>query len=367
MIATVSPQVVQDVHDGAKVLARTILNKQSEKKKMSKPEFPGGLPSPQREVSLDALAFLRTDTSLDKAFLRRDTSLDKLDMSAFHRAGSLSSFDRTGSLSLDFLKRESSLENPSSPGDIFRLGSTGFSRGCSLENMHEWNKLIPNTPTSVRNGAGHVNGTDALTSLARMASMEMEPTKSPPKKARADTSKKIDSIPLVHRASSTECLLQACGDATSPYHTDDSVTDDEEDDGDHELRPRANSAGKKTKKSFPKPDLGIFQKAPPVPFLQSDEGSLNVPVSKRAKKAKRSELAKKEVKKGPGDAVVGDEKSSPSTVLEKKIGKLTPEQRKLAIAKFMDKRTRRKWGRKVEYQCRKNLAVQRVRVHGRFA
>ena len=119
MIATVSPQVVHDVHDGAKVLARTILNKQSEKIKMSKPEFSGGLPSPQREVSLDALAFLR-----------RDTSLDKLDLYALNRAGSLSSFDRTGSLSLDFLKRESSLENPSSPGDIFRLGSTGFSRGC---------------------------------------------------------------------------------------------------------------------------------------------------------------------------------------------------------------------------------------------
>jgi hypothetical protein len=51
----------------------------------------------------------------------------------------------------------------------------------------------------------------------------------------------------------------------------------------------------------------------------------------------------------------------------KMIGKMTMEERKKRIAKYMDKRTRRRWGRKVEYECRKKLAVQRVRVNGRFA
>lgn len=65
-------------------------------------------------------------------------------------------------------------------------------------------------------------------------------------------------------------------------------------------------------------------------------------------------------------ATVGQQTAAPTAAV-KTIGKLTPEERKKRIEHFMDKRTRRKWGHKVEYECRKKLAVQRVRVHGRFA
>lgn len=51
----------------------------------------------------------------------------------------------------------------------------------------------------------------------------------------------------------------------------------------------------------------------------------------------------------------------------KYIGKLTVEERRKRVQRYLDKKKRRVWGRKVEYQCRKNLASKRARVHGRFA
>jgi hypothetical protein len=51
----------------------------------------------------------------------------------------------------------------------------------------------------------------------------------------------------------------------------------------------------------------------------------------------------------------------------KYIGKLTVEERKRRVARYLEKKKRRVWGRKVEYQCRKNIANKRVRVNGRFA
>jgi hypothetical protein len=49
-----------------------------------------------------------------------------------------------------------------------------------------------------------------------------------------------------------------------------------------------------------------------------------------------------------------------------KIGIYNPIQRKILLAKFAEKRQRRRWGKKVRYNCRKNLADTRVRVKGRF-
>jgi len=57
--------------------------------------------------------------------------------------------------------------------------------------------------------------------------------------------------------------------------------------------------------------------------------------------------------------------SDPAPV--KYIGKLTVEQRREHVQRYLEKKKRRVWGRKVEYQCRKNLASKRARVHGRFA
>eukprot|EP01040_Poterioochromonas_malhamensis_P008295 gene8295-8972_t len=48
------------------------------------------------------------------------------------------------------------------------------------------------------------------------------------------------------------------------------------------------------------------------------------------------------------------------------IGAYTPDQRKLRIERFLEKRTRRVWTRKVKYDVRKNFADSRLRIKGRF-
>jgi hypothetical protein len=48
------------------------------------------------------------------------------------------------------------------------------------------------------------------------------------------------------------------------------------------------------------------------------------------------------------------------------IGTLTREQRDAKIARWLDKRRRRTWTKKISYVCRKQVADKRVRVKGRF-
>ncbi len=45
-----------------------------------------------------------------------------------------------------------------------------------------------------------------------------------------------------------------------------------------------------------------------------------------------------------------------------KIGSYTPEERQLRITKFLEKRTKRIWTKKVKYDIRKNFADSRLRV-----
>jgi len=52
--------------------------------------------------------------------------------------------------------------------------------------------------------------------------------------------------------------------------------------------------------------------------------------------------------------------------LEKRIGIYTLAERKERIARFVEKRNRRVWVKKIRYSCRKNLAQTRMRVKGRF-
>lgn len=49
-----------------------------------------------------------------------------------------------------------------------------------------------------------------------------------------------------------------------------------------------------------------------------------------------------------------------------KIGTITVEERKLKVQKFLEKRKRRNFKKKISYMCRKKVADQRVRVKGRF-
>ncbi|OMJ70340.1 hypothetical protein SteCoe_31694 [Stentor coeruleus] len=48
------------------------------------------------------------------------------------------------------------------------------------------------------------------------------------------------------------------------------------------------------------------------------------------------------------------------------VGTLTLKQRKEKIAKYLEKRKKRNWHKKIYYDCRKKVADNRLRVKGRF-
>ena len=50
----------------------------------------------------------------------------------------------------------------------------------------------------------------------------------------------------------------------------------------------------------------------------------------------------------------------------KKVGTISVEERRLKIEKYLEKRSRRTYGKKVSYACRKRVADTRIRVKGRF-
>ena len=60
-----------------------------------------------------------------------------------------------------------------------------------------------------------------------------------------------------------------------------------------------------------------------------------------------------------------DEQELPSSVTGR-IGAYTLKERRKKLERYLEKRTRRIWDRNVRYQCRKNIAVNRLRVRGRF-
>ncbi|XP_020259897.1 zinc finger protein CONSTANS-LIKE 4-like [Asparagus officinalis] len=50
-----------------------------------------------------------------------------------------------------------------------------------------------------------------------------------------------------------------------------------------------------------------------------------------------------------------------------KVGRLSPEERKEKIHRYLKKRSERNFNKKIKYACRKTLADSRPRVRGRFA
>jgi hypothetical protein len=50
----------------------------------------------------------------------------------------------------------------------------------------------------------------------------------------------------------------------------------------------------------------------------------------------------------------------------KHVGIYSPEARRKRIERFLEKRKRRVWTKKVKYDVRKNFADSRLRVKGRF-
>lgn len=50
----------------------------------------------------------------------------------------------------------------------------------------------------------------------------------------------------------------------------------------------------------------------------------------------------------------------------KAVGTLTPAQRREKIMRFLEKRARRNFSKKISYHCRKRVADGRLRIKGRF-
>ena len=50
----------------------------------------------------------------------------------------------------------------------------------------------------------------------------------------------------------------------------------------------------------------------------------------------------------------------------RKIGTLTLDERRIKIEKYIEKRKRRTWNKRVNYDCRKKVADNRLRIKGRF-
>jgi len=58
--------------------------------------------------------------------------------------------------------------------------------------------------------------------------------------------------------------------------------------------------------------------------------------------------------------------SSLQSSLTKKIGTLTVEERRVKVERYLEKRKKRTWSKKINYDCRKRVADSRLRFKGRF-
>lgn len=378
-VSATSPRFALDKHSGQ--IARALMAKQhGRRRSLSQDEH--GVRSPRELEAPD--------------FLRREASLEAVLRHGFHKGSPRAALETSdplevdatqlerggfggGSLSLDFLRRESSLEAlrfiTSSPS---RFGlEAAPSRGVSME----WPKTPQSRSTPFEDRTGN-----PLMSLVSAAGMQ------PPSGNGANYTSSNSSAAQASSSQVKEKNEVACSDSKqSQLHRKNSPHSDDSDSDDGETSKHGHS-----RSGFPKPDFEIFQRGPPPIFphsrdddgngfedildLGADEQASDSDVAQRlhAKKAKRaaaSAVFANAIADAPQEGPLADiacagpssASLSGTTGPKKMVGRLTPEERKQRIAKFMDKRTRRKWGRKVEYECRKKLAVQRVRIHGRFA
>lgn len=58
--------------------------------------------------------------------------------------------------------------------------------------------------------------------------------------------------------------------------------------------------------------------------------------------------------------------STPQVLTGRQVGPISAEERRAKIKRFLEKRNKRTWGKKIVYDCRKLVADHRLRVKGRF-
>ena len=61
-----------------------------------------------------------------------------------------------------------------------------------------------------------------------------------------------------------------------------------------------------------------------------------------------------------------EKKNVEQNVPEKKVGTLFTSERGKKILRYLEKKRKRTWHKKISYSCRKKVADQRVRIKGRF-
>jgi hypothetical protein len=134
------------------------------------------------------------------------------------------------------------------------------------------------------------------------------------------------------------------------------------------LRPRSTSVC-----SAAQVQNGSLKRARPRSYSTSSRASLRSAGSARRKRAQSLDSSASGVFNldDPLSEDEGDEDSTEflgSASLEdlRKIGQYSPNSRRKRIERFLDKRRRRIWRKRIKYDVRKNFADSRLRVKGRF-
>ena len=87
------------------------------------------------------------------------------------------------------------------------------------------------------------------------------------------------------------------------------------------------------------------------------------PVLGEAASIELPRVRRKTVKRAPAPLPI---RTAPVLLAHKQVGPISAEERRLKIKRFMEKRSKRTWGKKIVYDCRKLVADHRLRVKGRF-
>lgn len=348
-------------------------------------EFQQNIPF-TRDVSIN----LRRDTSLGPLYQNLDPLVAAPSVSGVSPSSNGASRDPAIDAALTltdcFLRRESSLEKL---GLLKRESSLGVPGGKGATRV-EWRPPAGSTmppphgdPAAMRDVLPPPPPTERQSSLHSLASIaELTSTEKGARSIFGDDVADAPAEPLERNLSLVFQQQDSARDLLAQGVAPDS-SDDEDDDSGDEGHPKAKPAPYKPQNSYeffaqntPQQVFGTGrqpdEESPHDLFAPSfnDLAAVCLNQDPRRHAAQRAPPGNTTAWMPPGTAASPmrlHQNSAPQPEAVKYIGKLTVEERKKRVQRYLDKKKRRIWGRKVEYQCRKNLASKRARVHGRFA